>query len=175
MVAGEGGDPLLLLGRRYSEIGRQEQRPRQKGRDIIDKARIGPAGHQPLAHDDVRLEQLHDDKRERLIVVQHIRHERGRQPGLLRQRQIFVMRARQRQRPALADKPHVRQRLLDGNAARRSLDNKHEVEVAVADLADRPRSRRTAETGRDLRKPCEVIPQIDFMKDAVFVLPRIGR
>ena len=119
MVAGERGDALLLLGGGNREVGREEQRARQKGRDVPDKARIERAGNQPLAHDDMRLDQLHDDEGERLVVVQHRRHQTGRQPGLMRERQIFVMRARQRQRPALADEPHIGQRLLDGDAARR--------------------------------------------------------
>ena len=91
------------------------------------------------------------------------------------QRQIFVVRARQRQRPALADEAHVRQRLLDGDAARVPLDDEHEVEVAVADLADRPGSRRAAKPGRDRRAPGEVIPQIGFMKNSIFVRPGISR
>ena len=92
----------------------------------------------------MRLEQLHDDERKRLIVVEHGRHQSWRQPGLMRQRQIFVMGARQRQRPALADQTHIGQRLLDGDSAFCPLDDEHEIEVAVADLADRPgcRARR---------------------------------
>jgi hypothetical protein len=171
VVARERRNPLLLLGCGNREVGREKQRARQKGRDVTDKAQIERAGNQPLAHDDVRFEQFHDDERERLVVVQHRRHQSGRQPRLMRQRQIFVMRARQRQRPALADEAHVRQRLLDGDAARGPLDDEHEVEVAVADLADRPGSGCAAKTGRDRGKPREVIPQIGFMKNSVFVLP----
>ena len=118
----------------------------------------------------MRLDQLHDDKGEPLVVVQHIRHQPGRQPRLMRQRQIFVMRARQRQRPAFADEAHIRQRLLDGDAARGPLDDEHEIEVAVADLADRPGSRCAAKPGRDRREPCEVVPQIGLMKNSIFVL-----
>ena len=108
-------------------------------------------------------------------MVQHGRHQPGRQPRLMRQRQIFVMRARQRQRPALADQPHVRQRLLDGDTARIPLDDEHEIEVAVADLADRPGCRCAAKPGRDRGKPCEVIPQIGFMKNSIFILPGISQ
>ena len=170
MVAGERRDPLLLLGGGKREVGREKQRARQEGRDVADKARIERAGNQPLAHDDMRLDQLHDDEREPLIVVQHGRHQAGRQPRLMRQRQIFVMRARQRQRPAFADEPHIGQRLLDGDAARGPLDDEHEVEVAVADLADRPGGRRAAKPGGDRREPCEVVPQIGLMKNSIFVL-----
>ena len=140
-----------------------------------DKARIERAGNQPLAHDDMRLDQLHHDEREPLIVVQHSRHQSGRQPRLMRQRQIFVMRARQRQRPAFADEAHIRQRLLDGDAARGPLDDEHEIEVAVADLADRPGSGCAAKPGRDRREPREVVPQIGFMKNSIFVLPGISQ
>ena len=114
-------------------------------------------------------------EREGLIVMQHRRHQPGRQPGLMRQRQIFVMRARQRQRPAFADEPYIGQRLLDGDAARGPLDDEHEVEVAVADLADRPGSRLAAKPGRDRREPCKVIPQIGLMKNSVFVGPGISQ
>ena len=175
MVARERRDPLLLLGSGKREVGREKQRARQKGRDVPDKARIERAGNQPLAHDDMRLDQLHDDEREPLVVVQHGRHQPGRQPRLMRQRQIFVMRARQRQRPAFADEPHVRQRLLDGDAARVPLDDEHEIEVAVADLADRPGCRGAAKPGRDRREPREVVPQVGFMKNSIFVLPGISQ
>jgi hypothetical protein len=69
------------------------------------------------------------------------------------------MRARQRQRPALADEAHVRQRLLDGDAAHVPLYDEHEIEVAVADLADRPGCWRAAKPGRDRGKPGEVVPR----------------
>ena len=118
--------------------------------------------------------QLHDDEREPLIVVQHVRHQTGRQPRLMRQRQIFVMRARQRQRPAFADETHVWQRLLDGDAARGSLDDEHEIEIAIANLDDRPGSGRAAQPDRDRRDLCEVIPQLGLMKNPVFVLPQIS-
>ena len=85
------------------------------------------------------------------------------------------MSPRQRQRPALADEPHVRQRLLDGYAARSPLDDEHEVEVAVADLTDRPGSGSAAKPGRNGREPCEVVPQIGFMKNSVFVGPGISQ
>ena len=110
-------------------------------------------GDQPLAHDDMRLEQLHHDERQRLVVVQHRRHEAGRELRLLRQGEIFVMGARQRQRPALADEAHVGQRLLHGDAALRALDDEDEVEIAVADLGDRPGGGLAAEPRRDLRQP----------------------
>ena len=43
VVAGERGDPLLLLGGRHRQVGAEEQGPRQKGRDVIDEAGItGP-------------------------------------------------------------------------------------------------------------------------------------
>ena len=189
MVAGERRDPLLLPGSRKREVGREKQRARHKGRDVADKARIERAGNQPLAHDDMRLDQLHDDERKPLIVVQHIRHQSGRQPRLMRQRQIFVMRARQRQRPAFADETHVGQRLLDGDAARVPLDDEHEIEVAVADLADRPGSRCAAKPGRDRREPPRGSPagrpheesdirpagvSIDRCSELIAVCPRAG-
>ena len=123
----------------------------------------------------MRLDQLHDDEREPLVVVQHRRHQPGRQPRLMRERQIFVMRARQRQRPAFADEPHIWQRLFDGDAARGPFDDEHEIEVAVADLADRPGCGRAAKPGRNRGKPCEVIPQIGFMKNSIFILPGISQ
>ena len=118
-----------------------------------------------------RLDQLHDDEGERLVVVQHGRHQTGRQPRLMRERQMFVMRARQRQRPALADEPHVGQRLLDGDPAVRAPDDEHEVEVAVADLADRPGLRRSPELLGNGGKPRKVVPQFAFRQSSIFFLP----
>ena len=169
VVARERGDPLLLLRGGNREVGGEEQRPRQEGRDVFDKARIERAGNQPLAHDDVRLEQLHGDERERLVVVKHRRHQTGRQPRLMHERQIFIVRARQRQRPALADQTHIGQRLLDGDSALAPLDDEHEIEVAVADLADRPGRRRSSELRGDGGKPRKVVPQIAFPQNSIFV------
>ena len=109
-----------------------------------------------------------DDERKRLVVVQHGRHQPGRQPRLMRERQIFVMRARQRQRPAFADEAHIGQRLLDGDAARSPLDDEHEVEVAVADLADRPGGGRSAEPGCDRGIRREIVAQVRLAQNAVF-------
>src|SRR6267142_5479122 len=134
VVTGERRNPLLLPGSGNREVGREKQRARQKGCDVSDKAWIERAGNQPLAHDDMRLDQLHDDERKGLVVVKHRRHETGRQPRLMRERQIFIMRARQRQRPALADETYIGQRLLDGYSALAPLDDEYEIEVAVADL-----------------------------------------
>ncbi len=169
MVAGKRGDALFLLRGGNRKVGTEEQRPRQEGRDVIDEARVTGAGNQPLAQDDMRLEQLHGDEGETLIVVQHRRHQAGRQPGLMDQRQILVVRARQRQRPALADQSHIRQRLLDGNTARRSLDDEHEIEVAVADFTDRPGLRRSSQPGDDVRNLGEVGAQIRIVQNAIFI------
>jgi hypothetical protein len=77
MIASERGDALLLLRCWNREVGAEEQRPRQEGRDILDKAGITNSGNEPLAHDDVRLEQFHGDEGERLVVVKHGRHQSG--------------------------------------------------------------------------------------------------
>ena len=50
MVAGERGDPFLLLRGRHSKVRREEQRPRHEGRDVVDEARIaGSARSAPCA------------------------------------------------------------------------------------------------------------------------------
>jgi hypothetical protein len=57
----------------------------------------------------------------------------------------------------------------------RPLDDEHEIEVAVADLADRPGSGCAAKPDRDRRDPGEVVPQVGVMKNSIFVLPGISQ
>ena len=59
MIAGKGRDAFLLRGSGNCKVGSEEQRPRHKGRDVFDETRVLRSGNQPLAHDDVRLKQLH--------------------------------------------------------------------------------------------------------------------
>ena len=162
--------PPLLLGGWNRQVGTEEQCPRQKGRDVIDEAGITGSGNQSLAHDDVRLEQLHGDEGESLVVMKHRRNQTGRQPGLMHERQMFIMRARERQRPALADQTHIGQRLLDGNSALRPLYDEHEVEVAVANLADRPIRWRSPKPGGNGGQLCQIVSQIRVPQNSVLVL-----
>ena len=119
----------------------------------------------------MRLEQFHRCERKRRVVVERSRNQAWRQQGLVRKRLIFIMGAREWQRPALADETHIGQRLLGGDPAHLPFDDEHEIEVAVADLADRPGGRRSAEPGRDRGKPREVIAQIRLAENAVIALP----
>ena len=60
------------------------------------------------------------------------------------------------ERPALADQAHIGQRLLDAQVAGGPLDDEHEVQVAVADLASpasRPARRRA---GPERGQPGEI-------------------
>jgi hypothetical protein len=50
--------------------------------------------------------------------------------------------------PALSDQAHIRQRLLDDHAGRAGGDDEDEVEIAVADLADRPIGRIAFKSSR---------------------------
>lgn len=171
MVAGESCDALLLLGRRHREVGGEEQCPRHEGGDVIDKARILRARNHPLAHDDVGLEQLHHRQRQGLVVMQQRRHEAGRELGLPRQSEIFVMSPGQRQRPALADEADIGQRLLHGDAAAAALDDENEIEIAVADFGDRPGGRLAAEGRGEIRNAREIVPQRRLMQNPVVPLP----
>ena len=139
---------------------------------IIDEAGITGSGNESLAHDDVRLEELHGDEGESLVVVKHRRDQTGRQLGLMHERQMFIMRARKRQRPALADKAHIGQRLFDGNSAVRPFHDEHEVEVAVAHLADRPIRWRSSELGGNGGQSCKVVSQVRVPQNSVLVLRR---
>ena len=87
------------------------------------------------------------DQCQRLVIMMDLRYERTGEAGLFAQRHVFVMGARQRQRPAFADESHVRQRLLHRNAAGRTLDDEYEVEVAVSHFGDRPVGGGAAENG----------------------------
>jgi hypothetical protein len=171
MIAAERSDPSLLLRRRNRKVRAEEQRPRQEGRDVVDEARITSAGDQPLAHDDVRLQQLHGDEGERLVMVEHRWHQLRHQAGLVQQRQMFVVRTRQRQRPALADEAHIGQRLLDGNSAVAAAHDEDEIEIAVADFADGPVGRRSTQPRGDRGKPRQVVAQIRLTQNTIFVLP----
>ena len=71
--------------------------------------------------------------------------------GLLGQRAIFEPRALERQRPGFADETHIGQRLLDDDAVFVALDDEHQIEIAVADLADPPAGRLAAEPFADGR------------------------
>ena len=95
----------------------------------------------------------------------------GARAGLVRQRQMFVVRTRQRQRPALADQAHIGQRLLDGDSAVAAAYDEDEIEIAVADLADGPAGRRSAQPRCDRGKLREVIAQIRLAQNPIFVLP----
>ena len=53
---------------------------------MIDEAGITASGNESLAHDGVRLEELHGDEGESLVVVKHGRDQTGRQLGLMHER-----------------------------------------------------------------------------------------
>lgn len=104
-------------------------------------------------------------------MMKHRGHQPRCQPGLMGERQTLIVRARQRQRPAFADQPHIRQRLLDGDAADPAAHDEDEIEIAVADLADRPVCRRPAELARGRGKLREIIAQIGLQQYSVVVRP----
>ncbi len=105
------------------------------------------------------------------MVMKDRRHQPGRQPGLMGERQMFIVRTRERQRPALADQAHIGQRLLDGDCAVLASYDEDEVEIAVAYFADRPVRRRSAELGCDRGKLRKVVSQIRLAQNPVFVPP----
>jgi hypothetical protein len=87
------------------------------------------------------------------------------------ERQMLVVRTRKRQRPALADQAHVRQRLFDCDSALPSPYDEHEIEIAVANFADRPGCWRTAQLRRDPGKLRKIVAQIGLPQNSIFVLP----
>jgi len=65
----------------------------------------------------------------------------------MHERQMFIMRARERQRPTLADQAPIGPRLLDGNSALVPLYDEHEVRCRRPHLADRPIRWRSPKPG----------------------------
>src|SRR5258708_31324475 len=90
----------------------------------------------------------------------------------MHERLMFIVRARQRQRPAFTDQTHIGQCLLDGNSASRPSNDEHEVEVAVADLADRPIRWRSPALASDFGQLRYVVPQVHAPQNSIFVLAR---
>lgn len=103
----------------------------------------------------MRRQKLHDDQRLLLVEMEDLRHLAGRARSLARQRVVFEEGALKRQRPALADKAHIGQGLLDDQAAFVAVDDEHQVEVAIADLADAPCGRIVSETGAQRLQPTQ--------------------
>jgi hypothetical protein len=129
----------LLLRPGEIQIRSEEERIDQEGRDVIDEFRKPEARHQRLAHDLVSLEVFHDDDRHLVVEVVHHGDESGRQFVVLEQRLGLVAHALARQRPRIAGHTQEGQRLLeDYRLCRvgRVLDDEHQVQVAVAHLAD---------------------------------------
>ena len=144
-VRGEQLDARLVRGRRPRQRRGVEQRGGKKLRDVARETRISNSADKPLAHDDMRPKIFHHDHRLGAIEVEQLGRQAGRVASLLGQRAIFEPRALERQRPRFADEPHIGQRLLDDDAVSLALDNEHQVEIAVADLADPPAGRLAAE------------------------------
>ncbi len=137
-IVGEQRKVGLAVARRHGEVGAAEQRARHEHAEVLGDARQLAAGDQRLPQDHVGRQELHDDERLGLVEMQDLRHHAGRPRLLPGQRVVFEEGALERQRPAVADEPHIGQRLLDHDRARRTLDDEDEVEVAVADLAHLP-------------------------------------
>ena len=73
--------------------------------------------------------------------------------GLLGERGMLVIGARQRKRPRFADEAHIGERLLDDDACLVALDDEDQVEIAVADFLDGPAPRLATQEfldGRDV-------------------------
>jgi hypothetical protein len=137
-VPGKGGNGVLLLGSGERQVGGKEEGPGHEAGDILDEAGVLERVDHALAHDDVGLEELHDDERQGLVVVVYFRDQAGRMARLYGQGHLLVVGARQGQGPALAHQAHIGQRLLDGDAARRPADDEHQIEIAVPDLLHPP-------------------------------------
>ncbi len=63
---------------------------------MINKVRILDAGDHPFSHNDMRLQELHGDKRQGFVVMVNFGHHAGSVLLLLGERQILEMRAMQR-------------------------------------------------------------------------------
>ena len=91
-----------------------------------------------MAHDDVGLEEFHDDKCHVGVVVEDCRSEPRGMAGLTDKGEMLEVRPREGQRPALANQADIGERLLDGNAAGRAAHLEDQIEIAVTDLLDSP-------------------------------------
>ena len=136
---------LALEAGGNGEIGGRKKRLGGKRGNVLRQFWVAHAADHALAQYDVWLQQLHDYGRLARCEMIDFRHQAPHHMGLCQQRLVLEMRAIQRQRPAFANQPHIGQCLFDANPASWSLDDKDEVEVAVADFAHGPSVRRTAE------------------------------
>jgi hypothetical protein len=110
--------------------------------------------HGLAAQDDMGAQAFHDDQRLILVEMQYLR---GPLPGSTASCRISAWYSKEgaleRQRPAVTDKAHIGQRLLDDHRSRAALDDEDEVEVAVAHLGHVPKLRRAADGRGDGRQP----------------------
>ena len=97
------------------------------------------------------MEVFHGDEGLDPVEVEDFRYRSRVAVRLPDQRMVFEERAVERKRPALADKTHVGEGLLDDHAPRVSRHDEDEVEVPVPHFADRPLLRRATDTLGDLR------------------------
>ena len=126
---------------------------------MIGQSRVRDGRFQIAPQYLMRRQIFHGDERLGLVEMIDVWRAAGIARRLPRQRVIFEERAFQRQRPALADEAHIGKRLFDDDAAARALDDEDEIEVAVADLAHAPASRRRVEPLADRLDPFEAVRQ----------------
>ena len=146
-IVGEQRQIRLAIARLHGEVGAAKQRAGHEQADVAGDVRQLPPVDQRAAQDDVRRQILHDDQRLAFVEMIDRRHRARRARLLPGQRVVFEEGALQRQRPAVADEPHIGQRLLDDGGALVALDDEDQVQIAVADLAHLPargRVRRSA-------------------------------
>jgi hypothetical protein len=127
-----------LLLERQRQIGGEEAGQRDILGDVARTARVALPLHQAAAQDDMRRQLLHDEAIEIGLVMEDGRDERPDFGTDAAEIAVFVEGAVERHRPALARRPDIRERLLDADRAGRPIDEKDQIEIAVADLADAP-------------------------------------
>ena len=147
-IVGKQRQILLARAGLHVEIGAAKERARHEAAEVAGDVRQLPALDQRTAQDDMRRQVLHDDERLGFVEVVDLRHQAGRARLLPGKRMVLEEGALERQRPALADQPHIGQRLLDDRSALVALDDEDQIEIAVADFTDVPASGSAADARR---------------------------
>ena len=77
---------------------------------------------------------------------------------------MFEIGALQRQRPRLAARSQIWQRLFDAYAALRAFDDEDQIEIAIADFADAPLPGLTAKQFADLLNIAEIVGRLSTLR-----------